>query len=58
VEELKGMLEAAGFTDISIRDKEKSDEIIKGWNFGEGVENMVFSAYIQAKKPFQNQITI
>lgn len=51
MEELKGMLEKAGFTDIVIRAKEKSDDIIKGWNFGEGVENMVFSAYIQAKKP-------
>ena len=44
------MLEAAGFADIAIKDKEKSDEIIKGWNFGEGVENMVFSAYVQARK--------
>jgi len=51
VEELERMLQAAGFTDITIRDKEKSDEIIKGWNFGEGVEHMVFSAYILAKKP-------
>jgi hypothetical protein len=50
VEELKEMLEKAGFADIVIRDKEKSDEIIKGWNFGEGVENMVFSAYVQARK--------
>jgi hypothetical protein len=50
VEELKRMLEAAGFTDIAVKDKEKSDEIIKGWNFGEGVENMVLSAYIQARK--------
>jgi hypothetical protein len=50
VEELKAMLGAAGFSDITIKDKEKSDEIIKGWNFGEGVEHMVFSAYIQAKK--------
>jgi len=50
VEELKVMLKAAGFSDITIKDKEKSDEIIKGWNFGEGVENMVFSAYIQARK--------
>jgi len=51
VEELTRMLEAAGFDNITIRDKEKSDEIIKGWNFGEGVENMVFSAYVQASKP-------
>lgn len=52
MEELKGILEAAGFSDITIKDKEKSDDIIKGWPFGEGVENMVFSAYIQAKKPY------
>lgn len=45
------MLETVGFTKITIKDKEKSDEIIKGWNFGEGVENMVFSAYVQARKP-------
>ena len=50
MEELKAMLGAAGFSDITIKDKEKSDEIIKGWNFGEGVEHMVFSDYIQAKK--------
>lgn len=50
MEELKEMLEKAGFTDIAIRDKERSDDIIRGWNFGEGIENMVFSAYIQAKK--------
>lgn len=50
MEELKQMLEKAGFTDIAIRDKERSDDIIRGWNFGEGIENMVFSAYIQAKK--------
>jgi len=45
------MLKMAGFANIVIRDKKKSDEIIKGWNFGEGVENMVFSAYIKAQKP-------
>jgi hypothetical protein len=50
VEELKVMLKAPGFSDIKIKDKEKSDDIIKSWNFGEGIENMVFSAYIQAKK--------
>jgi hypothetical protein len=51
VEELKGILEEAGFTQITVRAKEKSDEIIKSWDFGEGVENMVFSAYIRAIKP-------
>jgi hypothetical protein len=51
VEELKRILEKAGFIDIAIEGKEQSDEIIKRWNFGEGVETMVFSAYIKAKKP-------
>jgi len=50
VEELKELLMKAGFIDILIRDKEKSDEIIRSWNFGEGVQNMVFSAYVQARK--------
>ena len=48
---MKGMLQAAGFTNITIKDKEKSNEIIKGWSFGEGVEKMVFSAYVWARKP-------
>jgi hypothetical protein len=55
VEELKEMLEKAGFREIEIRGKEKSDEIIKGWNFGEGVEKLVFSAYIKAKKPVKGE---
>lgn len=51
MEELREILRKAGFIDIVIQDKENSDEIIKNWNFGEGVEKMVFSAYIQARKP-------
>jgi hypothetical protein len=51
VEELKMMLKKAGFTTIAIKEKEKSDEIIRNWNFGAGVEHMVFSAYIKAEKP-------
>jgi hypothetical protein len=51
VEELREILEKAGFTDIVIQDKDNSDEIIRSWNFGEGVEKMVFSAYITARKP-------
>jgi arsenite methyltransferase len=50
VEELKKMLGVAGFVNITIKGKEKSDEIIRGWNFGEGVEDMVFSAYIKQAK--------
>jgi hypothetical protein len=53
VEELKGILEKAGFTIISIQNKDNSDEIIRSWNFGEGVEKMVFSAYIKAVRPHQ-----
>lgn len=51
MEELKNILQKASFDEISIEEKERSDEIIKSWNFGEGIEKMVFSAYIRAKKP-------
>lgn len=51
MEELKEILEKAGFVQMVIQDKDNSDEIIKSWNFGEGVEKMVFSAYITARKP-------
>lgn len=49
--ELEKLLSTAGFVDIIIKDKNNSDDIIRSWNFGEGVEKMVFSAYIQAKRP-------
>jgi len=51
VEELKAILAKAGFTDITVMDKDNSDEIIRSWNFGDGVEKMVFSAYVKAVKP-------
>jgi hypothetical protein len=51
VRELKELLTKAGFAGIVIQDKDNSDEIIRSWNFGEGVERMVFSAYITAHKP-------
>jgi hypothetical protein len=51
VEELRNLLRNAGFTGIVIEGKDNSDDIIKSWNFGEGIEKMVFSAYIQAKRP-------
>ena len=51
MEELEKLLLHSGFTDIVIRDKDNSDEIIRNWNFGEGVEKMVFSAYITSIKP-------
>jgi hypothetical protein len=51
VEELTEILERAGFGGIVIQNKDNSDEIIKSWNFGEGVEKMVFSAYVLAVRP-------
>jgi hypothetical protein len=51
VEELTAILKKAGFIDIVIDEKQNSDEIIKSWKFGEGVEKMVVSAYIRAKRP-------
>jgi hypothetical protein len=56
VEELERILRSVGFAAISIREKTKSDEIIRGWNFGDGVEHMVFSAYIRAKKPVYREV--
>lgn len=53
MEELKEILRKSGFIDIVVQDKDNSDEIIRSWNFGEGVEKMVFSAYIKATKPDQ-----
>jgi len=51
VEELRDILAKAGFTDITVLNKDNSDGIIRSWNFGEGVEKMVFSAYVKATKP-------
>lgn len=51
MEELRNLLCNAGFIDIEIQYKDNSDDIIKSWNFGEGTEKMVFSAYILAKRP-------
>jgi len=51
VEELREILGKAGFVQVVIQDKDNSDEIIRSWNFGEGVEKMVFSAYITGRKP-------
>ena len=48
---MKDLLETAGFINISFIDKENSEEIIRNWNFGEGVEKAVFSLYIKAFKP-------
>ncbi len=51
MEELRDMLANAGFQNIEITGKQNSDDVIRSWNFGEGVEKMVLSAYIRATKP-------
>jgi len=50
--EVEGILSGLGFQDIAIRQKERSEEIIRGWNVANNAEKVVFSAYIQAVKPF------
>jgi len=49
--EVNKILSDLGFQEINIRPKEQSEKIIREWNVGEGVEKVVFSAYIQAVKP-------
>jgi hypothetical protein len=48
---VRRILNEVGFEAVSITRKEKSEEIIKNWNFKEGTERVVFSAYITARKP-------
>ena len=50
-DEVKQILANLGFVDINIVRKEKSDQIIQTWNVADGAENVVFSAYIHARKP-------
>jgi hypothetical protein len=50
-DEVKRILSSLGFVDINIVRKEKSDQIIQAWNVAQGAENVVFSAYIHARKP-------
>jgi SAM-dependent methyltransferase len=51
IDELAGILHAAGFIDITITPKDESREFIQDWAPGHGVEDYVVSAYIQAIKP-------
>lgn len=51
LDDLKSMLEAAGFVDIVIAPKDESREFIKDWAPGLGVEDYVVSATIEASKP-------
>jgi SAM-dependent methyltransferase len=51
VDDLKAMLEAAGFRDIRIAPKDAGREFIRHWAPGRGVENSIASASIEAVKP-------
>jgi hypothetical protein len=44
-------LDNLGFEEITISRKENSEDIIRSWNFNEGTEHYVFSAYVTARKP-------
>lgn len=48
---MRHVLNELGFEGVSITKKDKSEEIIKSWNMGEGTERLVFSGYVTAKKP-------
>ncbi|MFC1489200.1 hypothetical protein ACFL6B_05080 [Thermodesulfobacteriota bacterium] len=50
-DKVRQILDELGFETVTITQKDRSDEIIKGWNLGVGTERMVFSAYITARKP-------
>jgi ubiquinone/menaquinone biosynthesis C-methylase UbiE len=49
--DLLEILKSAGFTDISIRPKGNSDEVIGSWESKRGFEQQVFAAEITATKP-------
>jgi hypothetical protein len=49
------MLSSLGFHEIDIVRKERSDEIIRSWNAGQGAEHRVFSAYVRAIKPLLDE---
>ncbi|MCU7844585.1 MAG: arsenite methyltransferase [Candidatus Thiodiazotropha sp. (ex Monitilora ramsayi)] len=51
IEELEGMIDAAGFERTRIAPKDESREFIRDWAPGRGVEEYVVSATIEAVKP-------
>ncbi len=51
IEDLEAMMKEAGFIDIKIEPKDESREFIKDWAPGQGVEDYVLSATIEAVKP-------
>ncbi|MFO0752459.1 MAG: hypothetical protein U0411_03920 [Thermodesulfovibrionales bacterium] len=57
METMREYLERAGFAEIQFIGKENSEEIIRSWNFGAGVEKVVFSLYIKAVKPAEGPLS-
>jgi len=51
VEETRGILADAGFTDIGIKLNEQSGEFIQHWATGRGLEKLICAAVITAVKP-------
>jgi SAM-dependent methyltransferase len=51
LDDLRAMLEAAGFAEIRITPKDESREFIRDWAPGRGVEHYVLSAHIEATRP-------
>jgi len=49
--ELRGILHDVGFTDIVIRPKGNTDEVITSWESKRGFESKVFAAEVMATKP-------
>ena len=53
IDDLRSMLEAAGFEAIKISPKDDSKAFIKEWAPGHNIEDLVVSATIEATKPVQ-----
>lgn len=51
VEDVPGLLTAAGFTNVEITPKANSREIVAAWMPGTGVEDFVAAAIVCAEKP-------
>ncbi|MDX2111113.1 MAG: arsenite methyltransferase [Verrucomicrobiota bacterium] len=51
IDELRTILLEAGFTEISIRPKSNSDEVISSWETKRGFESKIFAAEVMAVKP-------
>ena len=52
IDDLKALLEAAGFTSIRIKPLNDSKKIISQWDSDSKIEDFVFSATVEAMKPY------